>query len=65
VVTRNIVSTGDFVLDERKKRINPPSSVLYVNRLPNSTTEDELKETFQGCINAKVIADPITGESKG
>jgi len=36
-----------------------------VNRLPYTATGDMLKETFKGCVNATVVMDPITGESKG
>jgi len=29
------------------------------------TTEDDLKEAFEGCVKAKVVVDLATGRSRG
>ncbi|XP_065891260.1 uncharacterized protein [Dysidea avara] len=44
---------------------NPPSPVLFVTRLPFDATGDTLKTAFEGCVDAKVVVDPVTGGSKG
>jgi len=41
-----------------------PSAVLYVKNLSSTTTEGDLTEVFDGCVKAKIIVDPRTGQSK-
>lgn len=41
---------------------------LYIGSLPYKTTENDLKELFSRCgnvVDAKVVVDRVTGQSKG
>ncbi|XP_065889937.1 uncharacterized protein [Dysidea avara] len=42
-----------------------PSASLYVGNLSHTTTESDLMKAFDGCVDAALIVDPQTGESKG
>jgi len=61
------LSTDDFVFNGAGKTeiINPPFPTLFVSNLPYSATGDSLRAAFEGCVDAKVIMNPFTGENKG
>ncbi|XP_037133018.1 nucleolin-like isoform X3 [Syngnathus acus] len=40
------------------------SKKLFVSKLSDKTTTEILQEAFQGCLNAKVATDRVTGKSK-
>ena len=40
-----------------------PSAILYVSNLGKTTTETDLKKTFDGCVEARIISNTQTGES--
>ncbi|KAJ8777448.1 hypothetical protein J1605_014831 [Eschrichtius robustus] len=42
-----------------------PSKTLFVKGLSEDTTEETLKESFDGSIRARIVTDWETGSSKG
>ena len=42
-----------------------PSKTLFVKGLSEDTTEETLKELFDGSIRARIVTDRETGSSKG
>ena len=42
-----------------------PSKTLFVKGLSEDTTEETLKESFDGSIRARIVTDRETGSSKG
>ncbi|KAH0502819.1 nucleolin, partial [Microtus ochrogaster] len=42
-----------------------PSKTLFVKGLSEDTTEETLKESFEGSVRARIITDRETGSSKG
>lgn len=41
------------------------SKTLFVRGLSEDTTEETLKESFEGSISARIVTDRDTGSSKG
>jgi len=62
-------STGDYAddddVDALDEEIIAPSQTLYVSNLPYNATGATLKTAFEGCENANVVMDSVTGRSKG
>jgi len=55
-----------FFVPHTEHRSNDiPSKTLYVGNLPFNMTDSELMSLFPGCFEARVVSDPITGQSKG
>uniref|UniRef100_A0A8C3VQS1 Nucleolin n=1 Tax=Catagonus wagneri TaxID=51154 RepID=A0A8C3VQS1_9CETA len=44
---------------------NQPSKTLFVKGLSEETTEETLKESFDGSVRARIVTDRETGSSKG
>lgn len=42
-----------------------PSKTLFVKGLSEDTTEETLKESFDGSVRARIVTDRETGSSKG
>lgn len=41
------------------------SKTLFVKGLSEETTEETLKESFEGSVTARIVTDRDTGSSKG
>jgi len=54
-----------YIEPESNTDVDVPLTTLYVGHLPFNMTESELMSLFSGCIQARIISDPFTGQSKG
>ena len=43
----------------------PPSATMYVENFSHTATDSDLKKVFCGCIDAEIVLDSRTGQSKG
>ena len=62
---RLVTSSFEELKEVRPMKGKDPSETLIVSNLSYFTAEDVLLKTFKTCINAQVITDKDTGDSKG
>ena len=55
----------DDAVEKIQRGSHEPSAKLFVRNLWYGTTEEDLKEKFEGCVRANVPIDPKSGSNKG
>ena len=58
------IVTGDMA-EEVQRGTSELSSKLFVRNLWYGTTEEDLKEKFEGCSRVNIPTDPKSGSNKG
>ena len=60
-----ITMVTDDVVEQIQRFKSEPSSKLFVRNLWYGTTEEELKEKFEGCLKVNIPVDRKSGNNKG
>ena len=55
----------DDMAEQIQRGTSEPSSKLFVRNLWYGTTEEDLKEKFDGCARVNIPVDPKSGSNKG